>query len=74
MIIKANQFSANEVIKLIREHTELTQKQFANEIHLSYRGYAKYETGERYYKFAILQDICKRFGYEIIIRSRNNHP
>ena len=54
MKINANEYSAAEVMKFVREWTELTQKQFAQSIGRSEAMIQTYEQGTRNYTFETL--------------------
>lgn len=70
MEIKANDFKPREVVKILREWTEMTQNEFADSIHLSRKTIEGYEYGQRNVSFATLLKICKAHDMEIIIRKK----
>lgn len=47
MKIIANEYSPNDIIRIIREWTELTQKEFGKSIHRSEKGIQAFELGTR---------------------------
>jgi len=70
MKINANDFDSNDIIRIIREWTELTQKEFGKSIKRSERSVQNLELGERNYTFKNLQEICKKHGIDIIIQKK----
>lgn len=67
MIIKANNYDPKDVMKIIREWTELTQEEFGNNINLSKMTIQGYERGQRRYTFETLLRIAKKHGLTITI-------
>lgn len=70
MKIKATNYSPSEVVKILRENQEMTQKEFAKSINKPYSTYIKYEKNETRYTFETLQNICKKHNLEIIIQDK----
>lgn len=70
MEIKANDFKPNEIIKILREWTELTQNDFADSLHLSRKTIECYEYGTRRITLATILKICKDHDMEIIIKKK----
>lgn len=70
MKITANEYSPQEIIKIIREWTELTQKEFAKSIHRSERSVQSLELGERNYDMGTLLQIAKIHGITITIEKK----
>lgn len=71
MKIKANEYAASEIIKFIRQNTNLTQKEFANKVNKSVAWQQSNELGRANYYFKDLQLIAKIFDLEIIIKDKN---
>jgi len=67
MKIIANQYSPNEIIRIIREWTELTQKEFGKSIHRSEKGIQAFELGNRNYDMKTLIQIANTHGLKITI-------
>lgn len=65
--MKINSFNYNskEIIKIIREWTELTQEEFAKKTNVSKGTIQNYEQGKRNYTFAWLLDVCNKNGIKI---------
>ncbi len=63
----ANNYSQGEVIRIIREWTELTQKEFGNKIHRSEKGIQAFELEKRNCDIKTLFQIANTFGLKIII-------
>lgn len=70
MKIRANDYRANDLIKIIREYTGLTQKEFGEKINRSRNAIQFYEYGQRNYDVELLLLIAKNFDLEIIIQSK----
>lgn len=71
MKIIANDYSPNEIIRMIREWTELTQKDFGKTIHRSERGIQAFELGKRNYDMKTLIQIAKTHGLKITIEKED---
>jgi DNA-binding transcriptional regulator YiaG len=67
MKIKANDYNASEIIKIIREWTELTQKQFGETIHRSRHTVQSMELGRSGIYLDTLLEIADKHGLEITI-------
>lgn len=70
MQLKANDYKANEIIKIIREWTELTRKDFAKTINRSPKTIEAYEYGSINVSLEMFLRICKIYDIEVIIRKK----
>lgn len=70
MRIIANDYTAPEIIRIIREWTELSQKDFGKTIHRSESGVQAYELGNRNYNMQTLLEIAKTHGITITIEKK----
>ena len=70
MIIRANTYKPNEILKFIRQNSNLTQKEFADKIGKSYAWQQSNEIGRANYYFKDLLDIVEQFNLEIIIQEK----
>ena len=70
MIIKANEYKANEIIKIIREWTDLTQKQFGETVHRSKYTIQSMELGRNNVYLHTLLEIADIHGIDIIIKKK----
>lgn len=70
-IVKDEDYKSGEIIKIIREWTELNQRDFAKSINVSTQTVQSYETNRRVYNINTLKKIAERHGLEIIIRKRH---
>lgn len=70
MKIIANNYRANEVIRMIRENSGKTQKEFGETIGRSITAVQFYEYGERNFDFELLLKICEKENLNIIIESK----
>ncbi len=67
MKIIANDYESKDVIKILREWTNLKQPEFGKSIGFSGMTIQSYERGTRKYTFDTLIRIAKKFGYKITI-------
>ena len=70
MKIKANDYRANEVIKIIWEWSGKIQEEFGKGINRSKNAIQFYEYGQRNYDFELLLTIAKKEGLEITIEKK----
>ncbi len=70
MKIKANDYRANEVIKIIREWSGKTQEEFGKEISRTKNSIQLYEYGQRNYDFELLLNIAKKENLVITIEKK----
>ncbi len=70
MKIKANDYKANEVVKIIREWSELTQKEFGKTIHRSRDSINNIENGRNRMFFNDFIEMCKKHNIDIIIEKK----
>lgn len=70
MKIVANDYKANEVIKIIREWSGKTQEEFGKSIGRSKNAIQFYEYGQRNYDFELLLKIAKKEGLIITIEKK----
>jgi len=67
MKFKANDYSRGEIIKIIREWTELTQRDFGARIGKSKPSVQDYELEKTNYGIDVLMKIANEFGLTITI-------
>ena len=70
MEIKANKYKANEILKFIRQNTNLTQKEFAKKINKSEDWQYSNESGRSRYFFSDIIEIANAYNLEIIIKDK----
>ena len=70
MKIIANNYKENEIIKIIREWTELTQKEFGKSINRSRDSINNLENGRNNYYFTTLMEIAKKHNLIITIEKK----
>lgn len=73
MEIKANDYNMNEIVKIIREWTELSQKDFAKLVGKSYGAIIKYENGQRQMSLPTFLEICKKSDINIVLTKKNKN-
>ena len=69
-IVKDEDYKSGEIIKIIREWTELNQRDFAKSINVSTQTVQSYETNRRVYNINTLKKIAEKHDLEIIIRKK----
>ncbi len=70
LIIQKNRYTKGEIIKILREWTGKTQKEFADDIGKSMNSIQKYEADEVNYSIQTLLDIVKKNGLVITIEKK----
>ena len=70
MKLNLKDYSKGEAIRIIREWTNLTQKDFAKRIGKSKRTLEQYEAGTVNYGVETLKIIAKEFNIDIIIEKK----
>lgn len=70
MKLVANNYSPNEIIRIIREWTELSQKDFGKSIHRSESGIQAFELGKRNYNMQTLIQIANTHNLTITIEKK----
>lgn len=65
--LKATDYTANEILKIMREWTGLTQREFAESIYRTERNIQSYEQAERQMTVETLLQIAKTHGIDITI-------
>ena len=70
MKIKANDYRANEIIKIIREWSGKTQEEFGKEINRTKNSIQLYEYGQRNYDFELLLILAKKENLIITIEKK----
>lgn len=63
----ANDYTQQEIIRIIREWTELSQKEFGKTIHRSEGSIQSFELGRRNYTVQTLIQIANTHGIKITI-------
>ncbi len=70
MKVKLNDYNRGSFIRIIREWTGLTQKEFASIIGKSERTIQSYESGKTTYNINTLETISKKFNISIIAEKK----
>ena len=70
MKLNLKDYTKGEAIRIIREWTNLTQKEFAKRIGKSKRTVEQYEAGTVNYGVEVLKKISKEFDIDIISEKR----
>ncbi len=70
MKIIANDYTPEQIIRIIREWTELSQKDFGKTINRSESGIQAYELGNRNYNMQTLIQIANKHGITITLEKK----
>lgn len=70
MEIKANKYAGKDILRFIRENTNLTQKEFASNINKTWYWQASNEIGRFHYSIDDLIKIANTYNLEIIIKEK----
>lgn len=65
--LQADEYTTEEILKILREWTGLTQKEFGKTIHRTERGVQALETGYRHLTVDTLLQIAKTHNIKIVI-------
>ena len=66
MKFRLNDYEAKDVIRILREWTELDRKEFGKSINRSSNSIKSYENGTRNYTVKLLQDIIKQYNITVV--------
>ena len=69
--IVANEFTPQELVKILREWTDLTQNEFGKTIHRSERSVRSLESGTRHLTVETLLTIAKAHNLKVIIQKED---
>ncbi len=67
MKLIANDYSEKDIMKILREWTNLKQDEFGKSIGLSGMTIQGYERGVRNYSFKTFMKVAKKYGYKVTI-------
>lgn len=70
MQLKASEYKPKEISKIIREWTELTQKDFAKSLNKSKRTIESWEYGTTTMSLKTFLEITNKYGIDVIIRKK----
>lgn len=70
MEINANKYDAKDIIKIMRDSTNMPQKEFGNLVNKSSEWVKANECGKTNYYFKDLLELAKKCNIEIIIRQK----
>lgn len=72
MQLKMNDYEIKEVMKIIREWSEQSQKDFAKAVEKSYGAIIKYENGQRQASLETFVEICNKNNVQIILKKKTH--
>lgn len=72
MKLKANNYKPDEILRFMREATDLTQKEFAKKINKSEHWQQSNELGRSNYYFKDFLEIANKNNFEIIIVKKDS--
>ena len=70
MKLNVKDYNKGEIMKIIRQWTGLTQREFSAKMNKSKRTIEQYEAGTVNYNIDFLMKLCKTFDIEITIRKK----
>ena len=70
MKVNLTEYSQGEIMKIIREWTDLTQEEFAKEMGKSKRTIEDYEAGRVNYNIQFIKKLMDNFDIEVIIKKK----
>lgn len=68
----ANDYTPQDICKIMREWTDLTQEEFGKTIHRTARSISYIENGERHFTVQTLLEIANIHGIKIIIQKEDS--
>lgn len=71
MKLTANDYEPQDIIKIIREWSELNQRDFAKSVGVSIHVIQSYEQGKRRYTFETLMRIAKVHNVKVIFEKKD---
>lgn len=66
MKFRLNDYETKDVMRILREWTELDRKEFGKSINRSAKSIKSYENGERNYTVQLLKDIIKKYNITVV--------
>ena len=70
MKLNVKDYNKGEIMKIVRQWTGLTQREFSSKMNKSKRTIEQYEAGTVNYNIDFLMNLCKTFDIEITIRKK----
>jgi len=70
MRFNAKDYSQGDIMKILRDWTGLTQKEFSKIMNKSKRTIEQYESGKVNYNIAFLKDLSNKFGIDIVFSKK----
>ena len=70
MKLNVKDYNKGEIMKIIRQWTGLTQREFSSKMDKSKRTIEQYEAGTVNYNIEFLLNLCRTFDIEIVIRKK----
>ena len=70
MKLNVRDYDKGEIMKIIRQWTGLTQREFSAKMNKSKRTIEQYEAGTVNYNIEFLMNLCKTFDIDITIRKK----
>lgn len=72
MKLNIKDYKNNDIIRILREYSSLTQKEFAKKLKKDIRTIQRYESGEIGIDLDMVRDICKICDLSLTIESSAN--
>lgn len=71
MKIIANDYDEKDVMRFLRESTNLTQEEFGKSVGKGAMSIQGYERGVRNYSFSFFMKVIRKYGYKVTIEKNN---
>lgn len=70
MKLNVREYKNNDIIRILREYSNLTQKELAKELNKNVRTIQRYEAGDIKIDFSIIREICELCDLTVTIESK----
>ena len=70
MKFRLNDYEPKDVLRILREWTELDRNEFGKSVNKTARTIKNYENGDRNYTVRLLKDIAKKHNIDIIFEKK----
>ena len=70
MKFRLNDYDTKDVMRILREWTELDREEFGKTVNRTAKTIKSYENGERNYTVRLLKDIAKKHDIDIIFEKK----
>lgn len=71
MKLNVKDYQNNDVVRILREYSSMTQKEMAEKLNKSVRSVQRYESGKHKVDFSLIRDICELCDLTLTIESKS---